>query len=593
MRRLGIWGIALLAIVGCVSPQTRLQMAEEAERDKDLNVRTVGDVTEVANVGPVQVSGVGLVTGLSGTGGSPRNGYRQMLEQYLRKRKVENVTALLDSPDNALVLVTALLPAGVRHGERLDVEVHLPPGSKASSLAGGFLQECVLRNHDVTKNLNPNHDGANKLLMGHILARARGPLLVGFGADESAGLKRGRVWQGCASLVERPFYFVLKNDDKSARVANAVAERLNFMFQEDPRRLQNLSQQQKNLFLLGDVTEQINHKFDASRQGAVMAKASSKETVELRVPYGYRFNPERYLLVARLVPLREEPEAHTRYRKRLQRMLLDPAETVRAALRLEALGKESVPTLKQGLTHEHPLIRFTSAEALAYLGSTAGVDELARAAREQPVLAHPCLLALTNLDETVGRSKLSELLAEDDPELRCGAFLALRRLDEREARLGGEQLNNSFWLHKIAAGSSRLVNFAVSNRAEVVLFGGDVTIINPVRTLVGKEFAVTRESGDDRCTVSRISAQHGKKHQQCPPRLEDVIRTLADLGGEYPDVVDLLRKFEEQQCLNCPVRVNALPPELTFEALAELGRGGSLLRDVPRGAGELAETDRP
>ena len=41
-----------------------------------------------------------------------------------------------------------------------------------------------------------------------------------------------------------------------------------------------------------------------------MAKAVNKELINLRVPYAYRYNPERYLRVARLMPLREAFGAH-------------------------------------------------------------------------------------------------------------------------------------------------------------------------------------------------------------------------------------------------------------------------------------------
>ena len=85
-----IWlpGVALLlGLTGCLSPQTRMQSAEESERDKDLEaVRTIGDVTEVANAGALQVSCVGLVTDLEGTGGSPRGEWRNMLEKEMRQR---------------------------------------------------------------------------------------------------------------------------------------------------------------------------------------------------------------------------------------------------------------------------------------------------------------------------------------------------------------------------------------------------------------------------------------------------------------------------------------------------------------------------
>src|SRR5688572_20251404 len=101
----------LLLLTGCLSPFTRFQSAEEAERDQDLAVKTIGEHVELANVGALQVSGVGLVIDLPGTGDSPKTGdFRKMLEEQLRKQKVENVKALIDSPNSAMVYVTARLP---------------------------------------------------------------------------------------------------------------------------------------------------------------------------------------------------------------------------------------------------------------------------------------------------------------------------------------------------------------------------------------------------------------------------------------------------------------------------------------------------
>ena len=514
-RWLGLVGAFVLGLAGCVNPQTRAQSEEESERDKDLEVRTIGDVTEVSNVQQIQVSGVGLVTGLDGTGDSPLSTFRTMLEQQLRKQKVDNAKALLDSHNNCLVLVTAFIPPGARKGDALDIQVTLPAGSKATSLRGGYLQDCTLRDYDNTKSLLPSYKGSNSLLPGHILAHARGPLLVGFGnPDEQNELKRARIWGGGISNLDRPFYLLLKNDDKSARIANAVAERLNLMFQDDVR-AQRIIQQNQRLLLLDNVTRELNEKQDRGPGQTEMAKAVNKEVINLRVPHAYRYNSERYLRVARLMPLREVAEQRGRYRRRLQKMLLDPSETIRASLRLEALGKESVPTLKRGLESEHPLVRFAAAETLAYLGSTAGVDDLARLAEQQPDLRRYCLLALSGLDEGICRSKLSEMLAMDDPSLRCGAFRGLRLLDESAPRLrkelGGEFLGQSYWLHQVAPKSARLVHFALGKKAEIVLFGDDIRIA-PVKLLAGPEFAVSVEQGDDRCTIARITAR-GRESQ--------------------------------------------------------------------------------
>src|SRR4051794_15347640 len=187
-KRFAGMGCALLfALAGCVQltslPYPWGEPTADELLEKDLAIGTVGDVTEIANGGPVQVSGVGLVIGLDGTGGTPNGEYRQMLEQQMRKQKIENTKALLDSPDKALVLVTAFLPAGVRKGEAADVEIVLPEGSRATSLKGGYLAECPLRNHELASRLSPKTE-SEKTYMGHVLAKAKGPLLVGLGNPE-------------------------------------------------------------------------------------------------------------------------------------------------------------------------------------------------------------------------------------------------------------------------------------------------------------------------------------------------------------------------------------------------------------------------
>jgi flagellar basal body P-ring protein FlgI len=598
-------GALFTVLAGCLSPQTRMQMAEDAEVKKDLAVKTIGDIADIRGVGPVQVSGIGVVAGLDGTGGTPQGPYRQILEQALRKEKIEHVKEILDSPDNAMVLITAFIPPGARRGDRLDVEIVLPPGSKATSLAGGVLQMCMMRNHDSVKSLLPDYDGPDRALQGHVMAFAKGPVMVGLGNGTSAGeLKKGLVWRGAVCLIDLPYYLVLKKDDKSYRVAHAVEERLNFLFQEDPQRLARLSQQARQSYVLEDMAQQLNHKFDQnSTSGAQIAKTQSKETVQMRVPCGYRFNPERYMYVAHLVPLLGDAEQLGRYRRRLEMLAADPAETVMAVRRLEAMGRESIPALRRGLEHEHPLVRFASAEALAYLGDSSGIDELSRLAPRHPLLAGGCLTALASLDEPASRQRLNDLLNDEDPTLRSTAFALLRQLAERDLpepqmktawgapyreylvkTLGGELLNDSFWLHHVAPKSARLVSFAADTRAEVVLFGDAIALSGPVRTLIGagQEYALTFEPGNDQCIVKRISVQTGPRQKLCPPTLEDIIRTMADLGAEYSDVVDLIRKLDQRQCINASIRLYNAPPEVTPQMLVDAQRDGTLLRDDPR-----------
>jgi hypothetical protein len=569
---LAVVGAALPTLSGCFGPQTRLQKEEDLP-DKDTDVKTIGDVTEVANANPTLVSGIGLVVGLDGTGCPTSKGtYRTLLEKELQQQKVEHIPELLNSDNCALVLVSALIPAGAHKHDPLDVDVMLPPGnqSKATSLRGGYLLGCFLKNFDTTKNLNPKFEGSDRFLEGHRLAVAKGALIVGFGdGDEAAKVRRGRVWSGGLSLIDRPFFLTLNNDQQFARIANAIADRINQKFQDDGRK--RPSSMNRRLLVLNQVTDGIGERFRAQGDptGANTARAMSREVVYVRVPWEYHLNPARYLRVARLIPLQETPEIHNHYRRRLERRLLIPAKTMSAALRLEALGNESISALKEGLKSENVLVRFCSAEALAYLGSPAGGPELARLLETQEKLRAYCLIALASLNESVCHTRLTELLNSASAETRFGAFRALYMMDERDPDLHGEQLNESFWLHRVAPDSKPLVTVSGSRRAELVLFGEEPAFVPPVRIVAG-EFTVTASGTDDRCTVGRFPMNGGRvERRQCTLKLADVLRALADLGAAYPDVTGVLAQAGRDSCLSCPVRVDPMPELLPVEKLAE------------------------
>ncbi len=569
---------------GCFQTQTRLQTEEEEIEEPVFDVITVGDITDVANVEPVIASGVGLVTGLDGTGGgTPPGTLKTYLENELRKRKVRNPKTLLSSPNNAMVIVTGIIQPGARKGDPIDVDISLPPHSKVTSLRGGFLQDCYLRNYETTKRINPTYQGSERWLSGHKLAKSRGPLMVGLerGEDYQPNLRKGKIWDGGVSFIDRPYYLVLKENHKKARKANLIAQRVNSMFQDEKgRRIQ--SEKIKQLLMLGEMTHQINKKFKRAMISKEIAKAGSKDIVYVNVPWEYRLNTQRYLRVVRLIPLLEPREKRAPYRKQLKDSLLNPAHTVRAALRLEALGRGSIPTLRMGLKHEHPLVRFTSAEALAYLGNAGGVKELGREADMHPQLRAYCLTAMASLDESICRYQLNALLASKNAESRYGAFRALQLLKDSNPQIKGELLNNSFWIHRVASESTPLVHFSVQRRAEVVLFGRDAYFVPPFRFLAGKEFTIVAAEEDDRVTISRYDRKAGQiGRKQCSLKLEDVLRTVAHLGGQYPDVVDLLRKVEDQKCLSCVVKLNAVPQPVPVEDLARGGRDPDFLKTNP------------
>ena len=570
------------AMIGCVElPVVNPWAAPSFDQmlEKDLAIGTIGEVTEVANAAPIQLHAVGLVTGLDGTGHSPTGYFRSMLEQQLRKQKIDKTKELLDSPNNSLVLVTGFMPPGVRKGELFDIEITLPQGSRTTSLAGGILHDCPLRTFELASNINP--EKGEKPLSGHVLAKARGHLIVGLGdADEGKELRRARVWSGAVSAAERPYYFVLKKEDKSdffaflkdekktshSRVTNSIANRLNVQFQDDPKKLKVMNDH-RDLLLADGVVQQLNRNFDSSYGKGDMAKAIGKEVVTLRVPYAYRYHHDRFLCVARLLPLMETPEQMGKYRKRLEAMLADPKYALRAGLRLEALGKDSIPVLKKQLVNPDPTVRFHAAESLTYLGSTAGIEELAKLAAAKKEMRAYALIAMAGLDEAICRTKLAELMNVDDPELRSGAFRALRLLDDGDPRTHDAQFAAPFSVHKVAPESPPLVLYGTSKRAEVVLFGRGIQVVAPVKVLAGGEFTITADREDSRLNVSRHTA-NGAQRQQCGFRVEDLLQTMSDLGASYTQITDLLKILNDGKSLSCPALPSSPPQAAGLESVA-------------------------
>src|SRR5437016_2189205 len=94
----------MLASIGCVTPQqTRPQVQDEPPDEERYELKVVGEVTDsISNAELFPVTGVGLVTGLNGTGSAPTQGsLRSRLERELQQKSVRNVKALLEDKNNS------------------------------------------------------------------------------------------------------------------------------------------------------------------------------------------------------------------------------------------------------------------------------------------------------------------------------------------------------------------------------------------------------------------------------------------------------------------------------------------------------------
>jgi hypothetical protein len=525
--------------------EERSSAAEETPYSTELNTPLVGDYTAPIGLNPILIEGVGLVTGLRGTGGDPAPSmYRTVLFEEMKRLGVRNPNAWLQSPNTALVLVRAYLPPTMKPGETLDAEVVIPESADATSLTGGWLMETLLREYATA---------GGQLLDGHVFAKAKGPILVPAAiADPNRRdglLRRGRVLGGVTVVRKRELSMYLRNEFRSIRNSTRIAEAIGKRF----------------------------HHFDEHGSKLPMAKAMTDQRLVLEIHPTYKHNYLRYMQVIRHIAFRETALNQRLRMQRLHDELLVAEKSERAALELEAIGKEAIPILKAGL--KSPLLecRFHAAMALAYLDEPAAIDVLAEAAREERAFRVFALAGLSTLDHASAHLALRSLMNEPSAETRYGAFRALWTLDRRDpfirgvemgvdedALEAGKKKNLGTWmLHVLDTRSDPMVHCTLRTRPEVVLFGAQQELSTPVALTVGPRIMVTAKTGDSSLSVVRFETQKPDERREISLKLTDLLETVDDLGATYPEVVQMLAQADRQR---------NLPGRLETDALPESGR---------------------
>ncbi|MDZ4658828.1 MAG: flagellar basal body P-ring protein FlgI [Bythopirellula sp.] len=541
--------LAIVAVClwsGCMGPILRqqsptLETEEEAAR-ADLSL--IGSVTQPYGLNYVKVEAVSLVTGLAGTGEDPPpSPQRASLLADMNRRGIENPNKVLASPNTALVLVRGFQRPGIRAGDRFDVEVRTPSKSNTKSLRGGHLLETTLTETAVL---------GDQIRKGHILGAAKGSILVDPNAEAEKDpvlARQGRILSGGVASKDRNLGLVLNNEHQSVRLSQAIGKAINNRFYSY---------------------------IDGQQKG--MATPKTDEFLELQLHPRYKDNVGRYMRVVRNLAIDESPSELQARLELLKKQLLDPVTAADAAIRLEAIGSDQArEALLEGIKTDDPEVRFYAAEALAYLDVTEAVEPLVYVAREEPAFRVHALAALSAMDDGAAYDGLKSLLKVKSAETRYGAFRAMTAMAPTDGLLQGEDLNGKFKLHLMDMGGDPLIHVTSSHRPEVVFFGLDHELKLPLVLDAGPNILVNGLSGGQ-IKVSNF----GETTQQriVSTNVEDVIRAVVELGGNYPDVVQMLQQAKQSGALESRFRVNALP-EIGRELVARE-------RDVASEDGEVA-----
>ncbi len=553
---------------------------------------TVGDLSFVVSRGEWKVEGVGLVRGLDNTGvDPPQSWYRKQLVDEMSKAGVEHAEKLLSTPQWSMVIVRLTIPVGVTTTDRLDVQVEVPPACGTTSLAGGYLLQARLR--EVNRSA-----GTPGPLSGPEMAFAQGPIMIGTPAKPNDP-KVGRVLGGGKVKKDYPFTLVVKENRESYRTAK----------------------------MLETVVNERFHQTESGHQTGV-AKAKTPSYLELKVPTLYHQNQQRFFRVVQLLQMIDSPDLRSRRMAAWSKDLLDPATAGVAAMRLEALGATAIEPLKAGLKNSSAQVRYFSAEALAYLGDTAGVEILGETAVAQQKFRAYALAALAALDEPAAHMKLRKLMDEPSVEVRYGAFNALRTLDPSDPFLGLVRVmdapkidddedprpesmalaiavasrrkravvDDPFGLYVVDSEGPPLVHVSRTRRCEIVVFGRTQKLLTPVVLGTGP-ISLNAADNDEKVEISKIVPSpysDADTKLTCTLDLPEVVRRLANMGAGYPEVVSILETASRQKNLPGKLVVDAVPSANSNYLEAVLGKDATGKRDdaLKRTSGESSRSPR-
>jgi flagellar basal body P-ring protein FlgI len=517
---------------------------------------TVGDLAFVVSHTQMKVEGVGLVVGLENTGADPPlSWYRKQLVDEMSKAGVEKADRLLASKQVSMVLVRLTIPMGVGPKDRLDVQVEVPPGCGTKSLAGGYLLPTRLREVLVA-------GGTPKT--GPEVATAQGPVMIGTPAKPTDA-KVGRVLGGGRVKKEIPYTLAIKGNRKSFHTSQL---------------LENV------------INERFHQTEDGHQKGVATAKTDSY--LVLKVPALYHQNQDHFFRVVQLLPVIDTAELQTRRLATWGKDLLSPATAGVGAMKLEGMGSAAVETLQKGLTSTNLQVRFFSAEALAYLNDTSGVQVLGNTIIQNPDFRPYALAALAALDQPASHLKLRKLMDESEIPVRYGAFNALRTLDPNDSFLGRVQVleetkqddeevdspdamaiaivsaanrhrlkqEDPFFLYIVDSEGPSLVHVSRSRRSEIVIFGSRQKLLPPIVLGGAGPILLNAAQNDDRIELSKIvPSRFGDADTKVTTSLElgEVIRRMANLGATYPEIVSILEAASQQLNLPGQLVVDAVP----------------------------------
>lgn len=499
------------------SPDTDVVAASEPK------TRYIASVCKMAGLRSEKIEGIALVTQLHSTGSAAKPGeLRKRLERDLQRLDLDiNTDDLLKSKDTEIVLCRSFLPPGVRKGDPIDLEVQALRDSEGTSLENGFAINTRL--HDTAKL-------GNTVKEGHLKAVGRGRVITDatFETRKDAGNNmQGVILGGGRANVDRNLTLMMRKGSSSIRTAT-------------------------------QISSSLNKRFTISTGGGLksVAEAKTDQLVDLKIPDEYRHNVGRYAQVVSNLAFGEDATALANRLDYLEQELNDPVGAGLAAVRLEGIGRQAVPTLVRALRNPQFPTRFYAAQALAYIGRDDGVSVLRDAAVRESAFRWQALTALATLDNGQSEQALISLMNENTAETRYGAFRALRLQNPSHPVVQGQWLAGDHHLCIVDNDAEPLLHFSRREQAEILIFNNSQTFSD--QFLFVETGLTVKSNGDGTVSVATYRADNSGK-TICSDRVSDVFQTISQTGYGYATLLRLAQQSQKEGTLNARLEMDAMP----------------------------------
>jgi len=524
----------LLACTGCNRLIKRAQSPdEESASDNILNYSNVSadgpqyisDTSRMWGMNYAKVEGIGLAVGLDGTGSPAKPGqFREHLLAELRTRKDEfdSPRELCESKNTEIVICRGYIAPGTRKGDFYDVEVLKVPSAEGTSIEDGVIIKTRLRPLAAFKQ--------NRLKEGLVVGLTKGPVLVDSvyeSRQDSTNNLGGWILGGGVALENRPIGLKVRTMNYGIKTTTMISRAINARFTT--------------------MTEK-------GREG-IAKPTRSNNRIDLLLPDAYRNNVTRFSQVIANMMYGESVQERIDRLDVLAEEMTNPATCAKAALRLEAIGKEAIPTLKRSLNNPDLEIRFRAAEAITYCGQTDGLEILKDVAGTEPAFRWHALTALSVSPDSDAAKHLEALMQMESSETRYGAFRALHIRSPEHPAVYGERFKD-FFLHRVPSQIDPMVHFSRSRRPEIVLFGEPKVASNFLYVESG---LTIRAGANDRLKLIHYSAKRGREVTTCSNDVRELVQALSDNEFSYGKILKIFREARQADSLDARLVVDAIP----------------------------------